>query len=156
MEYCNWDRPFYNFTQINPKLSSISKSAKSKLAKMSKIRIHIWENHPWNLANRFPVPVFLVLHIAGIQFATFAKNSFTSYFEEFFWSFRISYFIEHFSIAISVHGLSDDFRTWLQSLCRDCNFKVTVFYAVFCLKIEKGLIDPNFRVLVYLDSAIKE
>ena len=56
------------------------------------------------------------------------------------------------SVTISVH----DFSLSVEIVVLGTLFKVTVFYACFCLKIEKGLIDPNFRVLVYLDSAIKE
>ena len=56
------------------------------------------------------------------------------------------------SVTITVH----DFSLSVETVILGTLFKVTVFYACFCLKIEKGLIDPNFRVLVYLDSAIKE
>ena len=46
LEICKWSQPFSNFTQTDPKLSSISKYAKLKWAKKSKIKIHISEKHP--------------------------------------------------------------------------------------------------------------
>ena len=67
------------------------------------------------------------------------------------------FFYSYFSFLVNLLAFSlqllKKFRTWPQSLCIDCNlgtlFKLTVFYACFCLKIEIGLIDPDFRVLVY-------
>ena len=38
MEICKWNRPVYNFAQINPKPSSISKWAKWKLAQRANLK----------------------------------------------------------------------------------------------------------------------
>ena len=47
----NGNHPFCNFTQINPNLFFNFKMSKAEISKMSKIKIHIWKNHPWNFVN---------------------------------------------------------------------------------------------------------